>query len=294
MKKNNISLLGLAMMVMSLTIVSALIGCKFNLSDNKYLSRPDVDKKDSYIMIRGPYESSKLEYISVYKQDVTDSKNSEIIRAGVIFPAGFNKEDQTYIFYDYNILYGRKYRYYVRFVEKDGSKNRTEWSNEIQSTDSNIKTSGSFKYTVPSDAVYIYDPGTFMLELPAGKNFAIPDAIDNYTDPAKGYKAALVFEHDDVIQAFEISNPNSVSLKELLPKDYLYVDIKLLGILGQKKEYQEDVEIGKEPELKYLIWTELADVKIENQAGNEIKTIRMEPEHGEAGYDYSIDSDNEN
>ena len=39
MKKNNISLLGLGMMVMSLTILSALIGCKFNLSDNKYLPR---------------------------------------------------------------------------------------------------------------------------------------------------------------------------------------------------------------------------------------------------------------
>ena len=292
MKKSNVSFF-IFMMAAALFSLTALTGCKFNLTKNNYLARPDVEIKDKEISIRGAYESTKIEYITVYRQEVTDSGDAEILRIGVIFPAGFDKENQTYIFYDSNIFYGVKYHYYVRFTEQDGSKNRTEWSRPIQNTTTGVKDSGSstYKYTAPAGN-YTYDPALFTLKLPAGQDFTVPTAIDNYSAAESGYKPALVFQHDDVIQVFEVEDPTDVNLKDLLPQDFLYVDVKLLGILGQRIEYSVP-EDGEDPELKYITWTELTPVKVENQVGNELKVFRLDPKHGNAGFDYSINSDNE-
>ena len=297
MKKNNISLLGLGMMVMSLTILSALIGCKFNLSDNKYLPRPDIRILDNEIEIRGTYVNSKTEYINVYRQDVTESEKSEIERIAIIFPAGFKKTDQTYIYDDANIFANRKYRYYVRFVENDGSKNRTDWSEAKQNTSNTLPTSGSYAYTIPSGADYTYKKSEMKLELPSGKTFTDPTAIADFSK----YKPALVFECEESVQAIELrgdpTDPDTlanINLKTLIPQDFFYKDIKLLGIIGQKQVKGKVTDDAEEESLQYITWTPLASIKLKNETGVEISTFKLEPEHGDAGYDWSIASDNEN
>lgn len=299
MKKNNISLVGLGMMVMSLTIISALIGCKFNLSDNKYLPRPDIRVLENEIEIRGTYVNSTTQYINIYRQDITESEKTEIERIAILFPAGFVQTDQTYIYDDFNIYSGRKYRYYVRFVEKDGSKNRTEWTEAKQNVNPGVKTTsqGSFAYDIPSGADYIYKKSEMLLELPAGKTFTAPTAIDDYSK----YKPTLVFECEENIQAIELKgDPTdpatlaSVNLKTLIPQDFFYKDIKLLGIIGQKQVKGKVTDDAEEESLQYITWTPLASIKVKNETGIEISTFKLEPEHGDAGYDYSIASDNEN
>lgn len=297
MKKNNISLLGLGMMVMSLTILSALIGCKFNLSDNKYLPRPDIRVLDNEIEIRGTYVNSNTEYINIYRQDVTESEKAEIERIAILFPAGFNKADQTYVYDDVNIFRNRKYRYYVRFVENDGSKNRTEWSEAKQNTSDALPTTGSFAYTIPSGADYTYIKSDMKFELPDGKTFTAPNAIADFAK----YKPALVFECGESVQAIELkgdpTDPDTlknVNLKELIPQDFFYKDIKLVGIIGQKLVKGKITEDAEEESLQYITWTPLASIKLKNETGVEISTFKLEPEHGDAGYDYSIASDNEN
>ena len=278
-----------------LTIIPAFIslimltftGCNWNVTDSKYLTRPDIEVKGSSIIIRGAYVNSETKYINVYRQDVTDNEDAEVVRLGVIFPSGFDKENKTFMFFDENIFSGHEYRYYVRFVEENGSKNRTEWTEKKSNTNGAVPSSGSYAYAVPTDAKYTYDPVQFTLTLPSGKDFTEPTAIADFTE----YKPALVFQNDDIIQTYEIADTTSVNLKTLLPQDYLYKDIKLLGIVGQKKEESG----GTEPALKYIFWTELAAVKVLNSAGNEITSFKLEPEYGEEnGYDYSIESDNEN
>ena len=300
MKKNNISLFTLGAVVISLTIISALIGCKFNLADNKYLPRPDIRVNGKALSIRGPYVNSSTEYINVYRQDVTDTSTSEIERIAIVFPGGFDKSNQTYFYDDYNIFEGRKYRYYVRFVEKDGSKNRTEWSDSLQNDDDTLPDYGSasYAYDVPSDAIYTYKKSEMAFELPAGKTFVAPSAITDYSK----YKPALVFECEESVQAIQLKGDptdpailQNVDLKDVIPQDFFYKDIKLLGIVGQKLYKAKATPDAEEESLQYITWTSLAPIKIiDDEVGNELESFKLEPEHGEEGYDYSIDSDNEN
>lgn len=284
MKKNNISLFILAAALVSSILLSTLIGCKFDLSESKFLQRPDIEVKNDFIIIRGPYVNSDTKYINIYRQDVTE--NSDIERIAVLFPKGFDKDNQTYIYFDYNIFYSHEYRYYVRFVEENGSKNRTEWTDKKNNT-ATTKNFGacSYAYTVPNDAIYTYDGTEMTLKLPAGKTFTEPDAIDDYSE----YKPALVFQRGEIIQTYEVNDFENVALKSLLPKEYLYTDVKLLGIVGQRKVYSE----GTDPELQFITWTELTPITIKNDAGNVITSFRLEPAYGDNGFDYTIDSDNE-
>ena len=77
-------------------------------------------------------------------------------------------------------------------------------------------------------------------------------------------------------------------------QDFFYKDIKLVGIIGQKLVKGKITEDAEEESLQYITWTPLASIKLKNETGVEISTFKLEPEHGDAGYDYSIASDNEN
>jgi len=135
------------------------------------------------------------------------------------------------------------------------------------------------------------------LELPAGKSFTEPDAITDFSK----YKPALVFECEDSIQAIELegdpADPDTlanINLKSLIPQAFFYKDIKLLGIVGQKQFKAKISDDAEEESLQYITWTPLASIKVKNETGIELASFKLEPEHGDDGYDYSIASDNEN
>lgn len=282
MKKTHLSLF------ICLFAAILLCGCKFNLSNTKYLDRPDVIVRDGYFEIISPYISTNTESISIYRQNVHSKTDAPVERVAIVFPKGIEDTlDQTMHYDDKIVLAGQEYRYYIRFTEKNGTRNRTEWSDKKILTNGGASNANQLAYTVTAD--YTYNPETMSLSLPAGSDFAAPDNTV-ITDIA-AYKPALVIQAGEKIQAFEVQGgvTNSVNLKTLLPEDYLYTDLVLLGILGQKTVYN-----SKNPELiKSINWTNISPVKIKNNAGNTLDSFRLEPEYGQAGFDYSTTSDNE-
>ena len=282
MKKTDLSLF-----ICTLCAAIFLSGCKFNLSGSKYLDRPDVIERNGYFEIIAPYISSNTESITIYRQNVHDRTDTPVERVAIVFPKGIeDTSDQTLHYDDERVIVAQEYRYYLRFTDKNGIRNRTEWS-EKKTLQTGAPSADKLAYKV--NASYSYTPETMVLSLPSGTDFTAPD--NSVIKDISEYKPALVLQTGDTIQAFEVAGGDTtiVHLKALLPETYLYTDVTLLGIVGQKTEYN-----SKNPEvLKCVSWTNLTPIKVLNKAGNELETFRLEPEYGEAGFDYSTTSDNE-
>lgn len=282
MKKTGVSLI--------LFSIIALTGCKFNISNSKYLDRPDVVVRDGHFEIIAPYISTNTEQITIYRKNVHDREDSAVERVAIIFPKGVeDTTDQTFHYDDYRVLAANEYRYYLRFTDKNGQRNRTEWSDKKILTSGGASAASKLQYDV-KNLSYTYTPETMVFTLPTGQDFAKPD--NSVITDIDDYKPALVFQAGENIQVFEVpeEDTTTVHLKALLPETYLYTDVVLLGIVGQKIEYN-----SKNAELyKCISWTNITPIKVVNRAGNELETFKLEPEYGEAGFDYSTTSDNEN
>ena len=283
MKKTDLSLF-----ICAFLTVFLLCGCKFNLSDSKYLARPDVLVQDNHFQIIAPYISSNTESITIYRQNVHDRTDTEIERVAIIFPKGIeDTTDQTLHYDDEKVLVSQEYRYYLRFTDKNGVRNRTEWSEKKMITTGGASSANQLAYTVSGD--YIYTPETMVLSTPSASNFTAPG--DTVIKDITSYKPAIVLQVDEQIQVFEIPGAETthINLKSLVPENFLYKDVVLLGIVGQKTEYN-----SKNPEvLKCISWTNIAPITVKNAAGNILEKFRLEPEYGSAGNDYSCKSDNE-
>ena len=285
MKKTKISLLFCAFFTIIL-----MCGCKFNLTDSKYLDRPDVNVFPGYFQIVGSYISNNTESITIYRQNirgVENLDNQEIERVAVLFPKGPDTtENQTFHYEDYCVLADGEYRYYVRFTDENGVRNRTEWTAALKLQSGGATNGNQIAYTV-NDLKYNYDEQTMIMTLPSGSDFTAPDSSSSPIPHIGSYSPALVFQTGDVVQVFKITDTTNVPLKALLPESFLHKDIKLLGIVGQY------TEVNKKDDtiVKQISWTNLTPVTIRNAREG---FIRLDPEHGEDGNDYSTISDNEN
>ena len=282
MKKTDISHFIVLTLFAALFMSVFLTGCDFNLGENKYLERPDVSVKGNNFLITGSYISKSTTSITIYRQNVRDT-GKPIERVAVLFPEGDeDKNNQTYKYFDERILTNKEYRYYVRFTDKNGERNRTEWS-DAKLIRTGASSQAELAYTVNNS--YKFDTAEMTLSLPEGIIFT-PPTNTWITDIAE-YKPALVFQNGDVIQTFELAdgNTNHVNLRELLPQEFFNTDIVLLGIVGQKKENNSSGI------LQSISWTNITSIKI---AGVQNNKIRLNLEFGQAGIDYSTTADNEN
>ena len=144
MKKTDLSLF-----VCTLFAAVLLCGCKFNLSNSKYLNRPDVIARDGYFEIIASYISSNTESISIYRQNVHDRTDSAVERVAIVFPKGIeDTSDQTLHYDDKFVLSAQEYRYYLRFTDKNGGRNRTEWSEKKVLTSGGAASVNQLAYTV--------------------------------------------------------------------------------------------------------------------------------------------------
>lgn len=283
MKKTDLSLL-----ICALLTAVLLCGCKFNLSDSKYLDRPDVVIRNGYFEIIAPYISTTTQSITIYRQNVHDITDTEIERVAIIYPKGLDDTtDQTLHYDDHMVLVSQEYRYYLRFTDDKGVRNRTEWSDKKVLTSGGASSNNDLIYGVTVN--YTYDPATMVLSTPSGTDFT-PPAATVITDIAS-YKPALVIQSGDIIQVFEVpgADTTAVHLKAVLPESFLYTPIKLLGIVGQKTEKN-----SKDPTVtQQIVWTKLAPITVKNAAGNTLETFQLNPERGADGLDYTTTSDNE-
>ena len=291
MKKTEFSLF-----ICAFFTVVLLSSCKFNLANSKYLDRPNVRRSQdgSAIEIYGPYVSSKCESVTIYRQ-LAGQKNAPIERVAVLYKAGQEKpEDTAFMYDDKMVKKGSEYHYYVRFTDTTGIKNRTEWSETVSLKDYGASLNPSdLAYTLSNpdnpNKMYKYNSETMTLTLWNSTDSFVAPNNSVITDISQ-YKPALVFQAGEKIEVFEIDDVTNVVLKSLLPSDFLYTDIKLLGIVGQKLKYN-----SKKPELlQSITWTNITSVPIVNNAGVVLQTIILAPQIGKDGFDYSTTSDNEN
>lgn len=286
MKKNtNSSLIFSALF--AFILAASFISCKFNLSESKYLDRPDVQIIGNCYQIRGSYISNSTESITIFRQNAHD-KNNAVERVAILFPKGDeDKNNQTFVYTDERVYIGGEYRYYVRFTDNKGVKNRTEWSDKKR-INTGADAVSKLSYTITAD--YKYNPETMTLYLPAGADdFTKPD--NSVITDIAAYKPALVFQikDTDTIQTFEVPEgvTTSVSLKALLPQEFLYKDLILLGIVGQKSVY------NSKNVLQSISWTNISSIRIVDVNDIKLSTIKLAPEYGSVGFDYSTTSDNE-
>ena len=281
MKKTELSLL-----ICTFFAAVLLCGCKFNLSNTNYLNRPDVIARDGYFEIIAPYISEKTKSITIYRQNVHDRTDSEIERVAIVFPSGIeDTSDQTMHYDDERVLAGQEYRYYIRFTDDKGIRNRTDWSEKKVLQSGGAPSKDKISYTVNNH--YTYNEETMILSCTA--DFTAPDS--SIIKDISEYKPALVLQAGEKIQVFEVpgGDTKSVNLKSLLPEDYLYVDVTLLGIVGQKtKKNSKDETLTQS-----ISWTVITPITVKNTAGNPTNPFQLNPEHGEAGNDYTTTSDNE-
>ena len=183
MKKTDLSLF-----ICTLCAAIFLSGCKFNLSGSKYLDRPDVIERNGYFEIIAPYISSNTESITIYRQNVHDRTDTPVERVAIVFPKGIeDTSDQTLHYDDERVIVAQEYRYYLRFTDKNGIRNRTEWS-EKKTLQTGAPSADKLAYKV--NASYTYTPETMVLSLPSGTDFTAPD--NSVIKDISEYKPALV------------------------------------------------------------------------------------------------------
>lgn len=278
MKKTEISLF-----ICAFLSVLMLFGCKWEVKDNKYLDRPDVEPKSNTFQIRGRFINSNTKTITIFRQNV-DSSEQEIERVAIIFPKNIeDTNNQTFIYEDEKVLTNKYYRYYLIFTNDDGTRNRTEWSDKKKLTSGGADSADKLKYDT-SSSHYVFDNFT----LTAASAFDAPD--DSVIKDIDDYEPALVFAAGDRIQVFEITNITVVDLKSLLPEYYFGKQVKLLGIVGQKAEPNSQTT-----EIWCVSWTNIAPVTVKNSSGDTLEYLDLKQKFGTTdGYDYSLNSNNEN
>lgn len=276
---------GISLFICAFFTVLMLFGCKWQVKDNKYLDRPDVVESidGEAFEIRGKYINTNTATITIFRQNV-DSSEQEIERVAVIFPKKIEDiNDQTFSYRDEMVLTNKNYRYYLIFTNDDGERNRTEWSAKKKLASGGAPSEDKLKYDT-SGIPYKFED----FALTAGSDFTPPDntVITDIND----YDPALIFSAGDRIQVFKISNMKSVDLKALLPEFYFGKEVKLLGIVGQKQ-----IENNKTSEIWCVSWTNLASIDVEDENGNPLEVLDLQQKFtSNEGYDYSLNSNNEN
>ena len=255
MKKNTI-LIGI---IFSISLF--FISCKLDVKPENTLHRPDVEVQNSGILVTGTYTSSDIQYINVFRKDITNNENP--INIGIIFPSGFNAEDKTFYFIDETATEGHTYVYSCRYYEGKFGYYQTEYSEE------KIAPAGGSPITLNVDS------GTKLIYSDVGKILSLDGTTDPTFSPAgtDNYDFALVATNGKETQCFYLANKDweakdkndtLVSTKEwnlqvLFPESFLNTEIQILGLVGQKKEINADDKV------QHIFWTPLVSIPVEDE-----------------------------
>lgn len=251
MKKNSI-FIGI---IFSLSILFA--SCKLDVKPENTVHRPDVEVQDDSILITGTYSSSDIQYINIYRKDITNNGSFENI--GIIFPSGFNAANKTFSFTDKTYANGNKYVYSYRFYEGKFSYYHSGESDEVTAP-----ASGSATVSITVDPALKLKYSDSVKEI----------ALDG-TDPSglpSDYDFAMVISNGSKTQCFHLANyqweakdssgtlvsTKAWNLQVLLPEDFLNTEIEVLGIVGQKKVLNGASAVQR------IFWTSLYQIPVNN------------------------------
>lgn len=269
----------------SLLIFSA---CSFEITDTKRINAPDTWNSESGISISLKNSMQDTLYVNIYRQDVTgclneNSATTPIENIGIVFATDNNA---TFLYEDIYIFKGHTYRYYARIFDKVDGYTKTNWTEGVLAEKGISDDSLKFSYQKPSIAKFTFDE--VEKKLIVSGNILEPSGISNFSTD---FSPALIFQSGDKIQALQvesIQNEAIIYLTSILPLDFFDVNIKLLGIVGQKVETYTPK--GSTQKInKRVIWTPLTEIGIFGKDGFAIQnnTIKLQTQYGDSGFDYS-------
>lgn len=259
-------------------IACLTLSCNLNIKTDPRLNRPDLKESASGVIISAKYVNSKTEYINIFRLDVTgsDPDEADAQNIGIIFPAAFDKENQTYSFEDLNAVVGRKYAYAARlFAEgeyfltnwtdkKDGFEITTGHGAAVSDSDNPLDSELGFDV---SGIIFEYDEDSNTIT--ASSSPVNPTKIPN----ASSYETCLLVKKADKTQLFPVKFNAPVSLTNILPTDFFDCDIFITGIIGQKTKKTS----GTDPIIQECIFTQPTAITLTNSGSsvtdNKIKII---------------------
>lgn len=264
----------------SICLVSIFIfNCKLHVQDKDTLDRPEIINTSTGVGITITRYSQDTSYINIYRRDVTSTSpdKATAINIGVLFPSSYNKSDKTYFIEDLILLKNHKYQYMVRYCEPEGYS-YTDWTDTI---------------SIPSSAGY--DESTKLSYSSTSCKFrynqdnSILTLVGTLTTPgisgfSSNWRPALVVSNNEKTVVFELtsaSDGDQINLRKNLPPDFLDKEIKIEGIVGQRKIKTSENQTQKD---KLIFWTPILSLKIQGYGGN---IIEVKSESGSTGYDYS-------
>lgn len=278
-----------------LTIVSILLlsigfsGCNLvSIQDKDLADAPGVAETSGGITLTIYRYSTDTRYINIYREDVSDTANGEIVNLGIIFPSAYGSDARSYLLEDKWIENGHKYQYMVRYAEADGLYYNSEWSSTA--TCSLSLQEAGIKYDT-TNSQFNYNKADYTLTIHGAP---IAPALDSFTivedgDNSEKWKPVLAVKAGSVVQVFSlesIADNTIINLRGLLSAEFLNTEIQILGILGQKEIYTKPTD-GSTPVIKMILWTLVSEIPIEGYSGN---LITITSESGTAGYDFSYNN----
>lgn len=265
-----------------------IFGCKLDVQEDKKLNRPEYEFTSNGVQIRGAYSSTDIEYINIYRQDVTGTTPDPAINIGIIFPSGFDKNDKTYSFIDKEAIESKKYQYFCRYYEgKDGYfyTNPTE-------TITIPSGNGLPSSTTNADLLINLGTSNFIYDSTA-KTFTINGTLTLPTH-TPAYDLALVIKSSSQTQVFlleenaNITSSMTYSLPSMLPESLLNQQIQIIGLVGQIKEYVNPGDTTSN--LKRIYWSPVTTFTLVNTDSPAVSypqnTITVATISGTNGFDF--------
>lgn len=252
MKKNSI-FIGI---IFSISVLFA--SCKLDVKPENTLHRPDVEVQNTSILVTGTYTSSDIQYINIFRKDITNNENP--INIGIIFPSGFNAENKTFSFLDTTATDGNKYVYFCRYYEGKFGYYQTEDSEEI------IAPTGGAPVEVT------VDPALKLKYSDNVKELELDGTSPTFSVSVTDYDFALVATNGKETQCFYLANyewkakdksgtlvsTTKWNLQVLFPESFLNTEIEILGIVGQRKV------INAEDKVQRIFWTPLVSIPVDD------------------------------
>lgn len=254
-------------------------GCKngITVTETNLKKRPDTELSAGGITLTARKIGTNEDYIIFYRRDVTKEKEGQYDKATVvnvclIYTAGLDENNASYIFEDTNVDSACGYQYMARYHEKDGTYYATAWTDKI------IPNTGTIvKYDTTDSRTFSYTE--------ASKTLTLSKALTQITD----YVPMLAISTEETAALFETAYDDtnkvyltSYNLGDILPSNFFDTEITIIGIVGQKTEYVDPKATDKVT--KRLVWTEPYKISI---AGKSSNTLTVSTSSGDSGIDFS-------
>ncbi len=262
---------------------SFFFSCHFNWESEENKNRPDIDNSSSAsIKVTLQKLSNDTEYINVYRKDSAEDTYYPI---GIVYPAGFDSYNTSYLFEDFFVLKDHKYSYMARYTNKDGSVYTTNWTDSYPYNVSSGPDSYSvFKYSVPNTKITFDDTdNTLKFQAISGSiTLTEPSGISEFST---NFVPALIITTSSKAQTFALTNTiittsEKINLRGLLPEGYYDTDLTITGLLGQRTEKNEDDVTMR------VYWTLPTSIPV-YKGESSIDSFSVSSEIGDNGLDYS-------